>query len=112
MEHFFFLISFDIKLQKWKEIEPMQYGRYNHAIAVLNGNIYVVGGGNDEIRSKSAECYRPKANMWVKISNMNSSHRIPSLSVLNGYLFVMSNDIVERYDPIQNIWTLVCIELP
>ena len=53
---------------KWKMLTPMSTPRSSHTVEVLDGNIYVVGGGDGREWLCTAECYNPKSLKWSPIA--------------------------------------------
>ena len=53
---------------KWKMLTPMSTPRSSHTIEVLDGVIYVVGGGDGREWLCTAECYNPKTLRWSPIA--------------------------------------------
>uniref|UniRef100_A0A8C8SNB9 Kelch like family member 30 n=1 Tax=Pelusios castaneus TaxID=367368 RepID=A0A8C8SNB9_9SAUR len=57
---------FHLKEDAWKPIAPMRKARTNHASAVLNGEIYAIGGTT--VDTVEVECYDPYNNSWCPVS--------------------------------------------
>lgn len=104
------ICSFPVNSEfKAKTLQPMQYGRYNYASAVVGDKIYVAGGKNGRgSYMSSVECYDPVNNTWTEVSSMNRPRAKFALAESNGRLYAMGHvDVIERYDPAQDVWTVV-----
>ena len=53
---------------KWKMLTPMSTPRSSHTIELLDGIIYVVGGGDGREWLCTAEAYNPKTLRWITIA--------------------------------------------
>ena len=53
---------------KWKMLTPMSTPRSSHTVEVLEGVIYVVGGGDGREWLCTAESYNPKTLRWSPIA--------------------------------------------
>lgn len=71
---------------------------------------------------RSVECYDPHTNKWSIRAPMNKRRGGVGVGVANGYLYALGGldcpvsnpsvsrtETVERYDPLTDTWTLVCI---
>lgn len=90
-------------------MEAMYCARYAYAAAVLDGYFYVAGGtGSHHTILNTVEFYDPKNDDWTHVSGMNIPRRDFALVESNGFLYAMgNNEILERYDPRQDLWTVV-----
>eukprot|EP00808_Paulinella_micropora_P002951 g14699.t1 len=93
----------------WEEIPPMSYKRSMPAVAVLNGELYVVGGSHS---TNQIEKFNPETDTWSLLPPMKSRREQCAAVVLDERLYVLGGDdgasdlnSVERYDPILNSWT-------
>ena len=51
--------------------------RDNHAVAVLDGKLYAVGGYNDDGFLSSVERYDPAANTWEAVAPLTTARAYP-----------------------------------
>lgn len=109
----FRFFSYIIQKNEWNPLEAMHCARYAYASAVLDGYFYVAGGtGSHHTILNTVEFYDPKSDDWTHVSGMNIPRRDFALVESNGFLYAMgNNEILERYDPRQNLWTVVS-EMP
>ena len=90
----------------------MATGRRGHAVAVLNGMLYVAGGRTVDGLPNSVHRYDPAANAWEEVASMRFTRKFCSAAVLNGKLYVAGGrgtdrhhlSYVECYDPSTNSW--------
>jgi hypothetical protein len=95
--------------------EAMCSGRYNHGIAQLGNEIYLVGGNSGFFEQlRSAESYSPKHEQWTIKPSMHEARDEFSLAVCDGFLYAIGghNGIqdlrsVERFDARENSWRFV-----
>jgi N-acetylneuraminic acid mutarotase len=82
---------------------------------VVNGKIYVFGGGNDNIGSKilsTVEIYDPSTDTWTQGTDMPIPRLLLSSCAVNGLIYVMGGvdnkdnifSTVEIYDPKNDKW--------
>ena len=87
--------------------------------AVVNGKIYVIGGGginasNNIVPTGIVEEYDPATNMWTTKAPMPTTRQSMTSSVLNGKIYVIGGthgtspapeiSTVEEYDPATDSW--------
>ena len=102
----------------------MAEARYAHAVAVLDGKLYAVGGFSGGDRLSSVERYDSALNAWEAVAPMASARCNFAMAVLDGKLYAVGgvnvngddddNDYddgrhrlissVERYDPALDAW--------
>ena len=105
---------------RWKMVSPMSTARSSHTVEVLDGRIYVVGGGDGKEWLCSSEVYNPKTDKWSLISDLKTKRWKCGLCVLNGHLYAIGGmdsptagfwgaplKSVERYFPATDEWTPV-----
>ena len=98
----------------WTKKTEMPTLRGATAVGVVNGKIYVIGGGVDIANTLSTvEEYDPVTNTWTRKADMPTARGSGSASVVNGKIYVIggcannmvSLSTVEEYDPATNTWT-------
>jgi len=106
--------------RRWRPLSSMSTPRSSHTCEVMDGLIYVVGGGDGKDWLSSAEVYDPKKNSWRTISDLSAKRWKCGLVELAGYLYAVGGmdspragfwgaplNTVERYCPRSNCWTAV-----
>lgn len=63
--------------------------RSNHGVAVLNGNIYAMGGYDGQFYLKSVEMYSPSKDVWTPVASMTKSRSIFSAASLDGKIYAL-----------------------
>ncbi|XP_035676841.1 kelch-like protein 24 [Branchiostoma floridae] len=113
-------------LNSWTKLGCLKRGRFNHGMAVLEGQVYVVGGSR-EVRSpdiidrlSEVEVYNEKTNRWRKVAPLQVSVSSFGITTCGGKIYVFGgapylyegNDLMENetdavqvYDPSQNEWS-------
>lgn len=102
---------------KWKMLTPMSTPRSSHTVEVLEGMIYVVGGGDGREWLCSAEAFNPRTQKWSPIASLNIKRWKCGLVSQGGALYAIGGmdspkagfwgaplKSVEKYCPIQNKW--------
>jgi len=101
---------------EWKPKPPMPTPRHGVCSAVLNGQIYVIGGkGRHGGYLAIVERYSPATDTWdTDVAPLLEARSHAAAVALNGKIYVMGgryrNKVlksVEVYDPVQNRWQRV-----
>ncbi|KAM9855244.1 kelch repeat and BTB domain-containing protein 12-like [Aulostomus maculatus] len=125
------VFQFDPGKDRWSECARMKYSRYRCGTAVLNGEIYVLGGigcdGEDRGQSRrclsSVEIYNPDTDTWragpvLPTSLLSLRTNSSNLAAVEGKLYlcgyykgagryeIITKEILEL-DPADNVWTVV-----
>jgi kelch-like protein 8 len=100
-----------ISAGKWRALPDMSVGRVNFAAVCVEGNIYVLGGRDDDSPLKSAEVYDASAGQWRALPNMSVARFECSAVCIEGKVYVVGgrdsikrHTSMERYDPLTNEW--------
>ena len=96
----------------WTKKADMPTARSGLSASVINGKIYVIGGGKDKPFSIVEE-YNPATNTWTEKAEMPTPRVILSTSVVNGKIYTIGGgtdalatlSTVEEYDSATDIWT-------
>jgi N-acetylneuraminic acid mutarotase len=102
----------------WMQKGDMPTPRWTHTSAVVNGKIYVIGGGESEPGDKvlsAVEEYDPVTDTWTRKADMPIPRGwiSPSSAVVDGKIYVIGGDdgvsmgspAVQEYDPATDTWT-------
>jgi hypothetical protein len=114
-----FLLPIDV----WSTADSLRYQRCYAGAAVIDGKIYVFGGGLlmqtasyqiTILGQKTAERYDPATGEWSGITSMKQKRYMAASAVVNGKIYVFggsdgSQDLatVEMYDPVADVWEIV-----
>lgn len=100
----------------WRTLPPLADGpRQENGVAQLNGEIYVVGGF-DENRAivTDVEAFNPSTNTWRRLAPLPTALHHPNVAVARGLLYVVgalegngfvATGITLEYNPAANTWT-------
>ena len=99
----------------WEAVSRLGQARALHAMAVLGGQVYVLGGDIGKNRLSSVERYDVKEDRWEAVAAMSTARGGCAAAVLGGRLYVMGGDdnednvlsSVERYDAEEDRWEAV-----
>lgn len=94
---------------------PMPTPRMAAACAVVEGNVYVIGGFAKNGKSISViKKYDPSADKWASSASMPTPRGMASAVTIDGRIYVLGGrnesgiiDAVEVYDPARNSWETV-----
>jgi len=87
--------------------------RYYPGAGVVNGTLYVVGGGSGYgAFYATLEAYNPATDSWTPKAPMPTPNSGPAIAVVNGLLYAIGGGngttavaTVEAYDPATDTWT-------
>ncbi|XP_073438998.1 influenza virus NS1A-binding protein isoform X2 [Dendrobates tinctorius] len=81
---------YDPDTDAWTFLSPMMTPRARFQMAVLMGELYVVGGSNGHSDDLSCgEKYDPKANTWTPVPELRTNRCNAGVCALNGKLYVV-----------------------
>ncbi len=97
---------------QWNEIASLPTPRAFPAVAVLGGQIYVIGGQNANGQPLDVvERYNPTSNTWSTVDELRNARFNASATVYNGEILLTGGredsgvtDDVEVYDPVDQRW--------
>jgi len=103
---------YDPKTDSWTTLTPMPTPRAGLAIAEYQGKIYCIGGYTiafggpmlsalldvNEVYDIATDSWSTKASIPVKTTPLHAY-------VVNGQIFVITLNVLYRYDPVKDVWT-------
>ncbi|PJH92886.1 DUF1668 domain-containing protein [Bacillus sp. SN1] len=98
---------------EWKERADLPEPRVGASSSVVDGKIYVIGGGTQKQGTYGNQTfvYDPKTNEWTKKADMPTERGGAATITVEGKIYVMggmSNDgavnTIEAYDPKKDTW--------
>ncbi|KAM6258420.1 LOW QUALITY PROTEIN: kelch-like protein 30 [Porphyrio hochstetteri] len=96
----------------WQPVASMLRARTNHTSAVLNGEIYVIGGTTVEM--VEVERYDPYSGAWCAISPAPKYVSNFAAASCSGKLYLVGSCAVKYnaltlqcYNPVQDLWSLI-----
>eukprot|EP01006_Ploeotia_vitrea_P019335 TRINITY_DN51514_c0_g1_i1.p1 TRINITY_DN51514_c0_g1~~TRINITY_DN51514_c0_g1_i1.p1 ORF type:complete len:396 (-),score=14.64 TRINITY_DN51514_c0_g1_i1:83-1270(-) len=102
---------FDPIRKAWHSMTPMHEQRYHCAAAVVDREVYVLGGRNLCGRLRSVEKYNPITKNWTPLPDMSSVRSAPAVVAFKGRIYVFGGfdgqteyHSVECFDPEQQKW--------
>ncbi len=127
-----FLESYDPDANSWSTLAPMPTARVSHAVAALDGKLFVVGGVSQcplcLPQLQTIEVYDPVSNTWdlTPRALMPTGREGASAAAIDGKLYVVGGlvrdptnqfifsvtDVVEVYDPVSNTWDITKMPMP
>ena len=107
------LVEYTPPASAWTEKASLDAVRYNFGSAVVNDDIYIVGGHDSSSYLDSLEMYNESNNTWNTLSDMTYTRGNLGLAEADGKIYAIggedgSNDAlshVEEYNPSTNLWT-------
>jgi len=100
---------------EWAKKADMPTARVDTSSAVVNGKIYVIGGGatwNGPALSVVEE-YNPTTDTWMKKADMSNARQVPSSVAVKGKIYTIGGSqdggltsvpTIEEYDPVTDRW--------
>jgi N-acetylneuraminic acid mutarotase len=102
------LYRYDIPTDTWTQEINMPQATYHCGGVGFNGKFYVFGGlGGDDSPISTAQVYDPSTASWTLLPNMLEAVQLPTATVLNGKIYVISNTphlAVQVFVPVTNQW--------
>ncbi|XP_026181603.1 kelch-like protein 20 isoform X3 [Mastacembelus armatus] len=103
---------FDPVSLNWKNLACLPFAVSKHGLVVSDSHLYLAGGEfPDGSASREVWRYDPRFDSWMEMSPMNVARSELGLAVLDGFIYAVGGwegncrlDLVERYNPITNIW--------
>ena len=104
--------AFDPVLGAWAKVASMSVQRSLHAVAVVDGKIYAIGGYGTDDLVDSVEMYNPQADNWQQMASMPQAMCRHAAAAMGGKIFVTGGfthgsplSTVMEFDPEANTWT-------
>jgi N-acetylneuraminic acid mutarotase len=95
----------------WVKKQDMPTARYGMASAVVDGNIYVIGGYDNKFLD-AVEMYDPRRDKWETKASISQGNLGVAAAVVNGNIYAIGGwtgnnllSTVEEYDPATDTWT-------
>ncbi|XP_070346777.1 kelch-like protein 35 isoform X1 [Equus asinus] len=105
---------FSSHLHTWIKVASLHKGRWRHKMAVLQGQLFAVGGFDGLRRLRSVERYDPFSNTWAAAAPLPEAVSSAAVAPCAGQLYVIggagqdgvSTDKVQCFDPKEDRWSL------
>jgi N-acetylneuraminic acid mutarotase len=96
----------------WTTMEPMPTARAGIGVAVVDGNIYAIGGHNWGNSLDTNEMYDPATNNWTTKTSMPTPRTNFGIAVVENKIYAIGGetdgwvytDVNEVYDPSTDTW--------
>ncbi|XP_078690257.1 kelch-like protein 24 [Branchiostoma floridae x Branchiostoma belcheri] len=104
---------YNVELDNWAKLAPMNVSRYWHKLAVLQGKVYAIGGKNSVSPAlRSVEVYDRHLNKWSDGVSLPEPRKRPAVAVLDGNIYVIggydekdvATSTVYRFSPGDTEW--------
>lgn len=107
---------YDPVKNSWSTGSSLPIAKQGASVAVFKEKIYVMGGkvgaGDNGYATNSVEVYDPFNDSWSSAKPMNKERTGAQASVVDGVIHVIGGasktelvDIIETYNPVDDIWT-------
>ncbi|NWU14323.1 NS1BP protein, partial [Cephalopterus ornatus] len=106
---------YDPQTDTWTFIAPMRTPRARFQMAVLMGQLYVVGGSNGHSDDLSCgEMYEPEIDDWTPVPELRTNRCNAGVCALNGKLYIVGGSDpygqkglknCDVFDPVTKSWT-------
>jgi hypothetical protein len=114
--HYNLVEEYDPATNVWSTKTPSNSPHAGHASCIINGQIYVFGGGIDKEIVTDVEAYNPLTDSWTKKAPIPLDSGAPvslnACAVVNGNAYLMGGQStveparVAEYDPVADSWRL------
>ena len=103
------MFKFDTEADEWSSLAPMPVAVSDHSASVLDGLVYIVGAGRDNIHTHR---FDPVLGAWSTLAPTLNSHWLGFSFVAGGCLYVAGGgrgcrSSAERYDEATDTWAAV-----
>nr|XP_035121304.2 kelch-like protein 35 isoform X1 [Callithrix jacchus]XP_035121305.2 kelch-like protein 35 isoform X1 [Callithrix jacchus] len=106
--------TFSSHLHTWIKVASLHKGRWRHKMAVVQGQLFAVGGFDGLRRLRSVERYDPFSNTWAAAAPLPEAVSSAAVASCAGQLFVIggagqdgvNTDKVQCFDPKEDQWSL------
>ena len=99
--------AYNSKTNNWISKSPMPTPRHHVASAVVDGNVYVIGGrvqGVSPITNVNVnEMYNPKEDKWIKFESMPSKRSGISAASINNAIYAEVKILLKHITIMKNI---------
>ena len=88
---------YDFHERKWRNIAPMNVAKKYVGAAILDGQLYAVGGVNQEFSDlATVECYSPSSSQWQSIAPMEKCKGDEKVCCLSQFPYQANRVLCER----------------
>ena len=98
---------FDPKTHRWREKAEMLTPKSGHTASVINGKIYVIGGGfrgnGPFMYLSTIEIYDPQTDEWAQAPEMPTGKFGHAAAVVNGKIYIFGGRGAEHEDPLVSV---------
>ena len=97
---------FDPVMKYWSKMKPMIVPRHSFTSTVLNEDIFVTGGMNEDGALSRCEKYNTRLHCWTELPEMSTPRHGHAAVVLEGVVFVIGGDsnTTEWFDTESHSW--------
>ncbi|XP_053416250.1 kelch-like protein 35 [Nycticebus coucang] len=105
---------FSSHLHTWIKVASLHKGRWRHKMAVVQGQLFAVGGFDGLQRLRSVERYDPFSNTWAAAAPLLEAVSSAAVAPCAGRVYVIggagqdgiNTDKVQCFDPKEDQWSL------
>ena len=107
---------FDPKTNRWTEKTEMPAPKSGHSANVINGKIYVIGGGfqgnGPYIYLSTVEIYDPETDRWTREPDMPIGKAGHAAEVINGNIYIFGGSSADVRGPLTTVEVYGTAEVP
>lgn len=107
---------YDPKVDRWCTIPSMSTKRARVGVAVVDREIYAVGGYDGSTDLATVERYCPQENKWHPVTPMGTKRSCLGIAVVNDLIYAVGGydgasclSSTERYDTLIGKWTSIAV---
>ncbi|XP_022644113.1 kelch-like protein 2 isoform X2 [Varroa destructor] len=98
--------GFDFKKERWVSLPDLPSRRCRAGVAVLNGQVFAVGGFNGSLRVRTVDLYDPQRDQWTQAPQLEARRSTLGVAVLNNVIYAVGGfdgatglNTAECFDP-------------
>ncbi|OQR75755.1 ring canal kelch-like [Tropilaelaps mercedesae] len=103
--------GFDFKKDRWVSLPDLPSRRCRAGVAVLNGQVFAVGGFNGSLRVRTVDLYDPQRDQWTQAPQLEARRSTLGVAVLNNVIYAVGGfdgatglNTAECFDPRVSEW--------
>lgn len=97
---------YDFKEDRWFQLAEMPSRRCRCGVALINGQVYAVGGFNGSLRVRTVDMYDPVKDTWTACPSMEARRSTLGVAVLNDLIYAVGG-----FDGSSGLNTAECLDV-
>lgn len=106
---------YDFESERWYHLQnSLPFRTCRAGLAMLNDNIYIIGGFNGTTRLKTVQCFVPCKSQWIPCPDMQTRRSTLGVGVINEFIAAVGgfdgttgSKSAEIFDTYKNTWSYI-----